>query len=92
MAAIHDNVCVDESLPKLGFHTVIRGDWCNPDGTKVVVEQSTRDLLDRVSPQLRTRLQDLLPPGEIPRDRLVYLPREEFLALHPEKSCNKASP
>ena len=23
MAAIHDNVCVDESLPKLGFHTVI---------------------------------------------------------------------
>lgn len=92
MVALHDNVCVDESLPSLGFHTAIQGNWCNADGSKVVVEKTTRALLARVPDSLRARLKDLLPAGEIPRDTIVYVPTDEFLSMFPDKACDRVLP
>lgn len=88
MTAIHENVCVDTSLPALGFHTAIESGWCNADGSRVVNEQVTRELLNRVPTTLQRRLASLLPEDGVAKDNTVFVHSEEYLAMFPEKVCD----
>ncbi|MCA9365700.1 hypothetical protein KC723_02300 [Candidatus Kaiserbacteria bacterium] len=76
-----DNVCIDESIKVLTFHTAVR-QVCKYSGERVVSEKTTEKLLDSVHPELRKSLEGLLPD-----ERLINITREEFLSIYPDREC-----